>query len=120
MPHVLVVCDDMPVARLLTQGLREASFSAARAGYPDLDPTTAGACSAVVLVGPPALDLCRRVRQERADVPVVVVGLGSRFPAGAASDAGADGVMFEPIRVTDLVARLRDLLEHGSAIRRPA
>lgn len=117
LPHVLVVCDDTTTARLLTRGFRETAFTAASVSYRDLDLAAVGVCSAVVLVGPEALELCRRVRQERFNASVVIVGLGSRLPAGAASDAGADAVMFEPIRVPDLVARLRGLLDHGSPIR---
>lgn len=112
--RVLVVCDDEPTARVLTRGLEEASFTAARVGYTRLDLRAVASYAALVLVGAEALAVCRLARQQRVDARIVVLASGSRFAAGAATDAGADGVMFEPIVVANLVAHLRRLLTQGA------
>jgi two-component system KDP operon response regulator KdpE len=65
------------------------------------------------------LELCRRVRAESADVPIIVLSVkGEERGKVDALDAGADDYIVKPFGMNELLARLRAVLRrapHGQA-----
>lgn len=72
---------------------------------------------AAELADVPAEDLCGWIRS-RSAVPVVVVAQDRHFDAVRILDLGADLVLREPVRRSELVARLRAILRRSPAAQR--
>src|SRR6516164_5797729 len=123
--HILVVEDDLAMARVLQQGLEQDCYSVTLAhnGWKGLELAQRGECDAIVLdVMLPSLDGLGITRQLRADgnlTPIlmltarddiadIVVGL----------DAGAEDYLTKPFSFLELLARLRALLRRGEAAAR--
>ncbi len=116
--RVLVVDDEPPIRKLLRMGL-------GTQGYETIDAPNAKAAlelmaevpDIVILdLGLPdmqGLDLLRKIRAQREDVPIVV--LSSRGDEAAkveALDLGADDYVTKPFGMEELLARMRAALRH--------
>jgi two-component system KDP operon response regulator KdpE len=116
--RVLIVDDEPPIRKLLRMGL-------GTQGYLTIDAPNAkaalelmaGAPDLVILdLGLPdmqGLDLLRKIRAQREDVPIVV--LSSRGDEAAkveALDLGADDYVTKPFGMEELLARMRAALRH--------
>ncbi len=112
-PAVLIVEDDDGIGRGLLRAL-------SGEGYSGVWARTAGAALAqqlrdydVILLdlGLPDMDgleLCRRLRRELPDTPIVMLtALGSETDLVVGLDAGADDYLVKPFRLAELFARLR-------------
>ena len=114
--RVLVVEDEVRMARLLERALREEGHAVdvAADGPEGLWLATENAYGAVVLdVNLPGFDgfqLCRRLRAFGTWVPVLMLtardGIGDRVHG---LDAGADDYLVKPFSLLELAARLRAL-----------
>src|SRR6516164_10395934 len=112
--RVLVVEDEVRMARLLERALREEGHAVdvAADGPEGLWLATENAYGAVVLdVNLPGFDgfqLCRRLRASGTWVPVLMLtardGVGDRVRG---LDAGADDYLVKPFSLLELAARLR-------------
>jgi two-component system KDP operon response regulator KdpE len=115
---VLVVDDEPPIRKLLRMGL-------GTQGYQTIDAPNAKSAldllaetpDLVILdLGLPdmqGLDLLRKIRAQRDDLPIVV--LSSRGDEGAkveALDLGADDYVTKPFGMEELLARMRTALRH--------
>src|SRR5262245_41523132 len=115
---VLVVDDEPPIRKLLRMGL-------GTQGYETLDAPNAKAAldlmsekpDLVILdLGLPdmqGLDLLRKIREQRENLPIVV--LSSRGDEAAkveALDLGADDYVTKPFGMEELLARMRAALRH--------
>jgi len=114
--RVLIVEDDLRMARLLHRCLREEGFDAevAATGEDALARALATDYEAIVLdVGLPGIDgfaTCARLREQGVWVPVLMLtardGVADRVTG---LDAGADDYLAKPFSVAELLARLRAL-----------
>jgi len=59
------------------------------------------------LAGKPVQDLCRQVRIESKDVPLLVLGAGEPSDRIRSFDLGADDYITKPIDATEFLARVR-------------
>jgi two-component system OmpR family response regulator len=124
--HVLVVEDEIKMARVLERGLREEGYAVDLA-HDGADATwraTETAYDAIVLdvMLPDAdgFEVCRMLRERDVWVPVLMLtardAIGDRV---AGLDAGADDYLTKPFSFEELLARLRALVRRG-APERPA
>jgi two-component system, OmpR family, KDP operon response regulator KdpE len=115
---VLVVDDEPPIRKLLRMGL-------GTQGYQTIDAANAKAALELMAETPDlvildlglpdmqGLDLLRKIRLQREDVPIVV--LSSRGDEAAkveALDLGADDYVTKPFGMEELLARMRAALRH--------
>jgi len=114
--RVLIVEDDLRMARLLHRCLREEGFDAevAVTGEDALARASGAEYDAIVLdVGLPGIDgfvTCRRLRQEGVWVPVLMLTARDAVDDRVTGlDAGADDYLAKPFSFAELLARLRAL-----------
>jgi two-component system, OmpR family, response regulator len=119
--RILVVEDDAKMARLLRRGLGEEGLEADIAGTGEhaLKMAARGDYDAVILdVMLPGMDgvaVCRRLREDGAALPVLMLtARGATADRVAGLDAGADDYLTKPFVFAELLARLRAMA------RRPA
>jgi DNA-binding response OmpR family regulator len=118
--RILVVEDDPAISRFVVRGLREERYRVdlAEDGCGAEQMATEASYDAIVLdVLLPGLDgvsLCRRLRAQGIDVPVLMLtardGIADRV---LGLDAGADDYLVKPFAFDELVARLRALTRRG-------
>src|ERR1039458_10002876 len=122
--RVLVIEDEVRMARLLKRALEEEGHAVDVAGDgPDgLWMATENAYAAIVLdimlPGFDGFELCRRLRE--ADVWVPVLMLTARDEIGdrvRGLDAGADDYLVKPFSLLELAARLRALARRDDRVR---
>jgi two-component system KDP operon response regulator KdpE len=114
----LIVDDEPPIRKLLRMGLVSQGYEVLEAADANSAVAQLAEKPALVILdlGLPDLDgleLLRRIRQRRSDLPVVV--LSSRADeAGkvAALDLGADDYVTKPFGMNELFARVRAALRH--------
>lgn len=119
---VLVIEDDAELARLLTDQLRAEGYAVrveedARAA---IDLITAQPFDVILLDRMlPAIDgvdVLKRLRRERVDVPVILLtALGRLAERIEGLDAGADDYIVKPFEIDELIARIRTVLRRRVA-----
>jgi DNA-binding response OmpR family regulator len=125
MPRVLVVDDDVTVAEVVLGYLRRDGFEAAHAvdGLAALRIAAAAPPDLVILdlmlPGIDGLEVCRRLRAERPDLPVVMLtARGEEEDRIAGLEVGADDYVVKPFSPRELALRVRSVLrraEQGAA-----
>jgi DNA-binding response OmpR family regulator len=121
--RVLVVDDDPNVADVVTAYLRQAGIEVDRAG----DGVTALAVAArtrpdlvvldLMLPGLSGLEVCRRVRESRPGLPVVMLtALGEESDRIAGLEQGADDYLVKPFSPRELVLRVQSVLRRTGAL----
>ncbi|HEX5017685.1 MAG TPA: response regulator transcription factor [Actinomycetes bacterium] len=120
MTMVLLAEDDAAISDPLARALRRQGYdvNVAESGPDAL--SGARGCDLVVLdLGLPGMDgleVCRTLRLEGSQVPVLVLtARGSEIDAVVGLDAGADDYVSKPFRTAELMARIRALLRRGRA-----
>ncbi len=121
--RLLVVEDDPRLAAVLMRGLRENGYAVDRAGDGDaaLDHLHNNDYDGVILdlmiPGIDGMEVCRRLRAERAAVPVLMLTARDSLDDRVRGlDAGADDYLTKPFAFEELLARLRALMRRGPAI----
>jgi two-component system, OmpR family, response regulator len=124
--RVLVIDDEVQLASLIRRGLREeglladvaikgedALWMAASSPY---DVLTLD----VLLPGIDGLEVCRRLRAEQVQTPILMLTARDAIEDRIAGlDAGADDYLVKPFDFGELVARLRALARRGPVGREP-
>ena len=124
--RVLVVEDEVRLARALQKGLRAEGFAVdlVHDGPAGLDSARQGSYDAVVLdimlPGLSGYEVVRTLRREQNWVPVLLLSAkDGEYDQADGLDVGADDYLTKPFSYVVLVARLRALLRRG-APERPA
>jgi two-component system OmpR family response regulator len=118
--HVLVVEDDPKISSVLVRGLREERYRVDLAE----DGPTAEQCVAdsrydaiildILLPGIDGFELCRRLRRDGVDAPVLMLTARDAVPDRIRGlDVGADDYLIKPFDFDELLARLRALTRRG-------
>ena len=117
MPRVLVVDDDPTVVEVVLEYLRRDGFEAAYAsdGLAALAVAAAAPPDLVVLdlmlPGIDGLEVCRRLRAQRPDLPVVMLtARGEEEDRIAGLEVGADDYVVKPFSPRELALRVRSVL----------
>jgi two-component system, OmpR family, response regulator len=118
--RLLLVEDDRTISRFVLKGLREDHHvvDLAEDGLAALDQAGAADYDALVLdlmlPGIDGFDLCRRVRGQGLDAPVLVISARDAVRDRVrALDCGADDYLVKPFAFEELLARLRALGRRG-------
>src|ERR671915_2439776 len=122
--RVLVVEDEVKMARLLRRGLEEEGHAADVAATGD-DALWMGASVEydaivldVMLPGADGFEVCRRLRERGVWAPVLMLTARDAVDDRIAGlDAGADDYLPKPFSFAELLARLRALVRRGAAER---
>jgi two-component system KDP operon response regulator KdpE len=115
---VLVVDDEPPIRKLLRMGLETQGYQTIDAPNAKIAlELMAEAPDLVILdLGLPdmqGLDLLRKIRKEREDLPIVVLSSrGDETAKVEALDLGADDYVTKPFGMEELLARMRAALRH--------
>jgi two-component system OmpR family response regulator len=124
--RVLVVEDEVKMARLIRRGLRDEGVAAdvAATGEEALWRAAATDYDAIVLdvmlPGVTGIEVCRRLRADATWAPVLMLTARDAIEDRVAGlDAGADDYLVKPFSFAELMARLRALVRRG-AVERPA
>ncbi|MBM2615085.1 response regulator transcription factor [Actinoplanes sp. LDG1-06] len=120
MPHVLVVDDDPTVSDVVRRYLEQdgcrvrlapdglAALSAVEAEQPDL------VVLDLMMPGLDGLEVCRRLRHRRPELPVVMLtALGDEADRVAGLEVGADDYVTKPFSPRELVLRVRSVLRRS-------
>ena len=123
-PHVLVIEDDPALARGLADVLRREGFhvEVADDGQAGLDAALSGRADLifldVMLPGINGYEICRTVRAEGLDIPILMVtAKGQEQDVVLGLTLGADDYVVKPFRVAELLARARAFLRRRGADR---
>jgi len=117
---VLVIEDDESQASTIRSGLEREGFSVTCVGdgvsglaaFHSLDPDIVVVDA--VLPGLSGIDVCRRIRETRSTVPVIVVSArAEELDVVLAMEIGADDFLAKPYRMRVLVARMRAVLRRS-------
>ena len=122
MPRVLVVDDDPTVAEVVLGYLRRDGFEAAHAA----DGLSALAIAAqappdlvvldLMLPGIDGLEVCRRLRAERPELPIVMLtARGEEDDRIAGLEVGADDYVVKPFSPRELALRVRSVLRRSES-----
>jgi DNA-binding response OmpR family regulator len=121
---VLIVEDDLALARGLSDVLRVQGFDVLTAhdGRSGLDAALSGEAELILLdVMLPKIngyEICRLVRAQGLDVPIVMVtAKGQEEDVVLGLNLGADDYVIKPFKVAELVARVRAFLRRRGADR---
>lgn len=114
MNRVLVAEDEARIASFVEKGLRAAGFTptVVRDGPAALNLALSGEFDLLILdIGLPTMDgftVLRRLRQERARLPIIILtARDSVTDTVAGLEGGADDYMSKPFRFEELLARVR-------------
>ena len=118
--HILVVEDDPDIGELVRINLQDAGFrtQTAAEGPAGLQAALDGAFDLVVLdimlPGMDGLEVCRRLRQAKPDMPILMLTSKSEeFDKVLGLELGADDYLTKPFGVREFVARVRALLRRS-------
>jgi two-component system alkaline phosphatase synthesis response regulator PhoP len=121
-PRLLVVDDDLALARGLSDVLRAQDFDVRTAhdGRAGLDAALSGEVDLIFLdVMLPKMngyEICRAVRAQGLDVPILMVtAKGQEQDVVLGLNLGADDYVVKPFRVAELIARARAFLRRRGA-----
>lgn len=124
--HILVVEDEVRLARAVAGGLQDHGFEVRTAhdgaeGYRlAMQPGVDVIVLDLLLPGMPGLEVCRRLRANGVWTPVLVLTAAEEeFGEAEVLNAGADDFLRKPFAYPVLVARCRALLRRGPAERPP-
>src|SRR3977135_1605785 len=118
--RILLVEDERKVASFIARALRENSYAVdvAETGEKALPLATDVTYDAILLdvrlPGMSGLEVCRELRQQGVEAPVLMLtarGLVEQRVAGL--DAGADDYLAKPFALAELLARVRALVRRG-------
>src|ERR1700691_1480706 len=122
--RVLVVDDEVKLAKLLQRGLRQRGIAAdvADSGEEALVRARATLYDAIVLdvmlPGCDGFDVCRQLRAESIWTPTLMLtALGDVEDRIRGLDTGADDYLVKPFSLEELLARLRAIARRGAAPR---
>jgi DNA-binding response OmpR family regulator len=118
--RILLVEDDPAISRFLVKGLREdqhvvelvedGSVAEERAAGADYDLILLD----VMVPGIDGFEVCRRLREQRIDTPVLVITARDQVSDRVRGlDAGADDYLVKPFAFDELLARVRALGRRG-------
>jgi DNA-binding response OmpR family regulator len=119
MTRVLLAEDDASIAEPLARALRREGYEVdVRSDGPSaLEGAVDGVDLIVLDLGLPGmdgLDVCRELRAQGSDVPVLVLtARADEVDTVVGLDAGADDYVTKPFRLAELLARARALLRRG-------
>lgn len=118
--RILVVEDERQLAELIGRVLRENSYDVDLAfdGATGLELAQAGVYDAIVLdrllPEVDGLALCRQMRQDGVDTPVLILSALRDLPERVEGlDSGADDYLGKPFSFSELLARIRALTRRG-------
>jgi two-component system copper resistance phosphate regulon response regulator CusR len=118
--RVLVVEDEVDVARFIRKGLVEQAYAVdvAADGEAALYMARINAYDAAILdlliPAPDGLDVCRTLRSDGSTMPILfLTARGSVDAKIAGLDAGGDDYLAKPFEFSELLARLRALMRRG-------
>jgi two-component system KDP operon response regulator KdpE len=116
-PRILVVDDEAQITRVLRAALSAQGYlvRTAAEGQQAIDLVQDWSPDAVItdlsMPHMDGLELCRRLRQQPTDVPIIVLSVrGEERGKVDALDAGADDYVVKPFGMNELLARIRALL----------
>lgn len=121
---ILLVEDDSHVCSFVYKGLSEENYevSLAMDGSLGLQMATASQYDLIILdimlpsIG--GLDLCRLIRQNNSQVPILLLSaLGSTENVVAGLNTGADDYLIKPFKFIELLARTRALIRRNDSVR---
>jgi DNA-binding response OmpR family regulator len=122
---LLVIEDDLKLARLLTRVLQEEGYvvDGCAKGEQGLRQATSGLYDLIVLdwmlPDVDGLSLCRRLRERGASLPILMLTSRAELSERViALDSGVDDYVVKPFEIEELVARIRALLRRIAGIGR--
>lgn len=120
MPKLLIIEDDTRLADIIRRGLEEEGFDVQVAydGSVGLGLALEGdydlVVSDIVLPGVGGLDLCRKIRDAKPLLPVLMLtALGTTDDKVGGFDAGADDYLTKPFEIREMIARIKALLKRA-------
>jgi len=124
--RILVVEDEMKMARAITRGLQNEGYVVETVGTGDdavfwaTEQNFDAIVLDVMLPGMDGFEVCRRLRSASVWTPVLMLtARGAVEDRIEGLDAGADDYLTKPFAFGELLARLRALLRRGPAERAP-
>jgi two-component system response regulator RegX3 len=115
--RILVVEDEPAISDAVTYALREAGYEveAVDDGTQALEEARSRRFDLMILdlllPGMPGLDVCKTLREERSDLPIVMLtARDAELERVEGLDIGADDYVTKPFSMAELVSRVRSLL----------
>lgn len=125
--RILVVEDEDDIANLVAMHLGDVADDVVVAanGYDGLRLATAETWSLIVLdlrlPGPDGLEICRRVRRDRAYQPILMLtSKSAELDRVLGLESGADDYLSKPFSVLELVARVRAIFRRIDSMQKSA
>lgn len=123
--RILVIEDEHDIAELIRLHLEDLDFAVgmARDGHEGLRRASIGAWDLIILdlrlPGIDGLEICRRLRQDSATVPILMLtSKSSELDRVVGLEVGADDYVTKPFSVLELMARVRAMLRRSEVTER--